>query len=127
MLKKAKKMSTLCYFPYYDSQTLIDLGAYTRLEKTWAEIPSQCQNCIVAILKKHVLKQAIEGGQGRSEILSILNKYKDTLEDLVNSLDIKRPAIPKQIDLLTDDISGSKNGPSDSKMDDNLSDRSQRQ
>ncbi len=41
MLKKAKKVSILCYFPYYDSQTLIDLKVYTWLRKTWAEIPPQ--------------------------------------------------------------------------------------
>ncbi len=61
MLKKARKVNTLCYFPYYGSQPLIDSGVYTRLEKTWAEIPSQRQDRIVAILKKYVLKQAIGG------------------------------------------------------------------
>ncbi len=54
MLIKAKKISILSYFLYYDDQTLIDLGAYTRFEKTWAKISSQCQDCIVAILKKRI-------------------------------------------------------------------------
>ncbi len=127
MLKKAKKVSTLCYFLYYGSQTLIHLGAYTRLRKTWAEIPSQHQDRIVTILKKRVLKQAIGGGQEKSEILSIPNKYKDTLEDLVDSSDVEHPAIPRQIDLPSDDIPGSKDDPSNLKMDDVLSDRSQGQ
>ena len=68
MLKKAKKVNTLCYFPYYDSQTLIDLGAYFQLEKTWAEISSQRQDCIVAILKKRILKQTI--GEGKRNLRS---------------------------------------------------------
>ncbi len=120
-------MSTLYYFLYYDSQTLIDLGAYTRLEKTWAEIPSQRQDRIMAMLKKRVLKQAIGGEQEKSEILSIPNKYKDILEDLVDSLDVEHPAIPRQIDLPSNNIPGSKNNPSNPKMDDDFSDRSQGQ
>ncbi len=127
ILKKAKKVSTLCYFLYYNSQTLIDLGAYARLEKTWAEISSQRQDRIVAILKKCVLKQVIEGGQKKSKILSIPNKYKDTLEDLVDSLDVEHPAILRQIDLPSDDIPGSKNDPSNPEIDDDLLDRSQGQ
>ncbi len=63
MLKKAKKMSTLYYFPYYGSQTLIDLGMYSQLGKTWAEIAFQRQDHIVAIFKKRVFKQAIGGGK----------------------------------------------------------------
>ena len=49
----------------------------------------------MAILKKNVLKQAIGGGQKKLEILSIPNKYKNKLEDLVDSLDIKHLAIPR--------------------------------
>ncbi len=78
----------------------------------------------MAILKKRVFKKAIGGGQEKSEILSIPNKYKDTLEDLVDSSDVEHPAIPRQIDLSSDDIPGSKNDPSNPKMDDILSDRS---
>ncbi len=62
MLKKVRKVSTLYYFPYYSSQTLIDLGAYAQHRKTWAEIPFQRQDCILTILKKRVFKQAIGGG-----------------------------------------------------------------
>ena len=39
MLKKAKKMSTLYYFFYYNSQILIDLEVYARFEKTYMKIP----------------------------------------------------------------------------------------
>lgn len=53
---KAKKVSALYYFPYYNSQILIDLGAYTWHRKTWAKIASQCQDWIMAIFKKYVLK-----------------------------------------------------------------------
>ena len=76
----------------------------------------------MAILKKRVLKQAIGAKQERSEILSSHNKYKDTLEDLVNSLDIERPTTQKPIDLLSNEISTS-----DPEVDDNPLDRSQGQ
>ncbi len=56
----------------------------------------------------------------------ILNKYKNRLEDLVNSLDIKHLAIPKQIDLPNNNIPNSKDNPNDLKIDNYLSDRSQR-
>ena len=56
-------MSTLYYFPYDGSQILIGLGAYTQLGKTWAEISSQYQDYIVAILKKRIFKQATERRQ----------------------------------------------------------------
>ncbi len=59
--------------------------------------------------------------------LSIPNKYKDILEDLVDSSDIEHPAIPRQIDLPSDDISDSKDNPSNLKIDDDLLDRSQGQ
>ncbi len=127
MLKKAKKVSTLCYFPYYGSQTLIDFGAYVGLEKTRAEISSQCIDRIVAILKKHILKQAIRGRQEKSKIMSIPNKYKDTLKDLVDSSDIKHPAIPRQMDLVSDIIPGSKENPSNPEMNNDFLDRLQEQ
>ena len=57
-------------------------------------------------------------------ILSIPNKYKDILENLVDSSDIEYPAISKQIDLLNDNISNSKNDLNDPKIDNNFLDRS---
>ncbi len=59
--------------------------------------------------------------------MSISNKYKDTLEDLVDSLDIEHPAIPKQIDLPSNDIPGFKNDPSNPKIDDDPLNRVQGQ
>ncbi len=79
----------------------------------------------MTILKKCVLKQVIGREQEKSKILSIHNKYKDTLEDFVDSSDIKHLAIPKQIYLPSDDIPGSKDDPSNLEMDDDLLDRSQ--
>ncbi len=127
MLKKVKKMSTLYYFSYYSSQTLIDLGAYAQLRKIWAEIPSQRQDHNMAILKKRVLKQAIKKGQERLKILLNSNKYKDTLEDLIDSSDVEHLAIPKQIDLLSNNISDSKDDPSNPKKDNDFLDRLERQ
>ncbi len=81
----------------------------------------------MAILKKRVFNQAIGGGQEKSEILSIPNKYKDTLKDLVNSSDVEHPAIPRQIILPSNNIPGSKDDPSNPEIDDDPSDRSQGQ
>lgn len=91
--QKNKNNEYFVLFFYYNYQTLIDLGAYARFRKTWTKISFQSQDCIV--VKKYILKQVIMGVQKRSKILLILNKYKDTLEDLVNSLDIEYWAIPK--------------------------------
>ena len=48
-----------------------------------------CQNRIVTIFRKRVVKQAIGGAKGNSEIVAIPNKYKDTLDDLIDSSDVK--------------------------------------
>lgn len=53
----------------------------------------------------------------------IFNKYKNILEDLIDSLDIKYSAIPKKIDLLNVNILGSKNNSSDLKIDNDLLDK----
>ncbi len=57
------------------------------------------------------------GEQEKSEILSIPNKYKDTLENLLESLDVEHPAIPMQIDLPSNDIPSSKDDPSNPELD----------
>ena len=62
--------------------------------------------------------------QEKSEILSFLNKYKHILEDLVNSLNVEHAAIPRQINLPSNDIPGSKDNSSDSEIDNNFLDRS---
>ena len=116
-------MSILYYFLYYGNQTLINLRVYTWVKKTWTEISSQCQDCIIAILKKRVLKQTIREGQEKSKILSIPNKYKNTLEDLVNSLDVEHLTILRQIDLPNNNIPTCKDNSSDSKIDNDFSDR----
>ncbi len=81
----------------------------------------------MAILKKHVLKQAIKTEQEKSEILLIPNMYKDTFKDLVDSSNVKHLAIPLQINLPSNDISDSKDDPSNPEMDNDLLDRSQGQ
>ncbi len=83
---------------------------------------SYCGNC-----QETYSQTSNWGGQERSEILSIPNKYKDTLENLGNSLDVEHPAIPRQIDLSSNDIPGFKNDSSDPEMNDDLLDKSQRQ
>ena len=35
------------------------MGAYAWLEKTWIKILLQCQDCIIVLLKKKVIKQAV--------------------------------------------------------------------
>lgn len=72
----------------------------------------------MVIVKKRVFKQAIRGEQERSKILSILNRYKNTTKNLVDSSDIEDLAIPKQIDLPSNDISTS-----DPEVDNNLLNR----
>lgn len=48
-----------------------------------------CQNKIVTILQKQVLKQAVRGTKGNSEIIVFSKKYKDTPNNLIDSLDTK--------------------------------------
>ncbi len=81
----------------------------------------------MVIFKKRVFKQTIRGKQERSEILSIPNKYKNILEDLVDSLDVEHPAISRQINLSSNDIPSSKDDPSDFQIDDDFLDRLQGQ
>lgn len=52
---------------------------------------------------------------------------KDTLEDFVDSSDIELPAMPEQIYVLSDNIPGSEDNPSGSKVDRDLLDKSQGQ
>ena len=67
------------------------IGAYARLGKTWIETPLQCQDRIIVLLRKKVIKQIVEGAEQKSEILAIPNRYKDTLDDLVDSSDLEHP------------------------------------
>lgn len=65
---------------------------------------SQYLDCIEIIVKKCILKLVIERGQEKSKILSIFKKYKDPLEDFLDNSDIKCLAIPRQINLLRNNI-----------------------
>lgn len=62
-----------------------------RLGKTWAIIPLKCQNQIVSIFQKWVLKQVIKMIERKSEIMTIPNKYRYTLNDHIDSLNIESP------------------------------------
>ena len=64
---------------------------YTCMGKTLAKSSFLCQNRILIILRKRVLKQVVGGAEGKFEIVAIPNKYKDTLDDLIYSSDIEFP------------------------------------
>lgn len=61
--------------------------------------------------------------QDRSKSLSIFTKYKNMLEDLIDSLVIKRLTILKQIYLLNNDIPSSQNNPNNLIIDNNFLNR----
>ncbi len=63
--------------------------AYIYLEKTWAKTPFLCQNQIVIIFWKQVLKQIVKGAEEKFEIIVISNKYKNSLDNLIDSSDIE--------------------------------------
>lgn len=63
--------------------------------------------------------------QKKLKILSILYKYKNTLRNLVNNLDIK--FVIKQINLPSKNILGFKDSPSCLKVENDFSDKSQGQ
>ena len=88
-----KMAGVLCY-KYQESFT----KAYAYLGKTCAKICFFRLNHIVTILKKQVVKQAIGTAEGKSEIVTIFNKYKDTLDNFINSLDLKSANRPYPID-----------------------------
>ena len=67
------------------------IGAYARLGKTWIKTPLQRRDCIIVLLRKKVIKQAVGGAKQKFEILAIPNQYKDTLDDLVDSSDLEHP------------------------------------
>ena len=67
------------------------IGAYARLGKTWIETPLQRRDRIIVLLRKKVIKQAVGEAKQKSEILAIPNRYKDTLDDFVDSSDLEHP------------------------------------
>ncbi len=70
------------------------IRAYASLGTTWAETPLLYQNRIVTILLKRVFKQAVGAVEGKSEIATIPNKYKVTLDEQIDNIDIKSPDWP---------------------------------
>ncbi len=84
---------------------------YARLGKTWAESPLLHQNRIVTILWKRVLKQVVGGAEEKSEIVAIPNKYKDTLNDLIDNSDTESPDRPDSPDRPGLIDKGSRNAP----------------
>lgn len=80
------------------------------------------------IFKKQVFNQAIRGVKEKTEILAISNRYKNILEDFVNSLDIKLSNMPKLINKEPYNIIlGFENSLTKLKLDKNFLDESQRQ
>lgn len=79
-------MASTIYFFYLSINNFI--GVYAWLGKSWAKTSLLCQDQIVAILRKRILKQAIERAEEKSEIAIIPNKYKDTFDNLIDSLNI---------------------------------------
>lgn len=67
------------------------VGAYARLGKTWIDTLPERRDHIIILLKKRVIKQAVGGAKQKSEILEISNRYKDTLNDLVDNSDLELP------------------------------------
>ena len=63
--------------------------AYACLGKTWAKTFLLRQNQIITTLWKQVPKQTVRGAEGKSEIMAIPNKSKNTLDNLIDSLDAK--------------------------------------
>lgn len=50
---------------------------------------------------EQVLKQAVGEAERKSQIIAILNKYKDTLDDIIDRLDTKFSDPPKSLVLPT--------------------------
>lgn len=60
---------------------------YARLGKTWAKNSLLHQNQIVTTLQKQVFKQEVGEAEGKSEITAISHKYKNTLNNFIDSSD----------------------------------------
>lgn len=71
------------------------IGAYTWLWKTWANTLLLYHHCILTILQKRVLKKAIGETKRKSQIVVILNKYKDILNNIIDSSNVESLKRPK--------------------------------
>lgn len=74
------------------------IKAYACFEKTQGKISLPRQNRIIIIFKKYVVKQALRGAEKNFEIVAILNRYKDTFGDFINSSDVEFLNKPEPID-----------------------------
>ncbi len=81
------------YFFYLFANNFI--RAYAWLRKTWSKTHLLHQDQIVAIVRKRVLKQVVGGAERMSKIAAIANKYKDTLDDLMDSSDVESLEVPR--------------------------------
>ena len=64
---------------------------YACLGKTRAKTHPSCQYRIISILQKQVVKQVVREKVENSEIVAICNRYKNTLDDLIDSSDPESP------------------------------------
>lgn len=79
----------------------------------------------MAIFRKQVFKQAIERAEGKTEIIAILNKYKDTLKNFIDSSDIELLNMPRPVDKkLSNVMPGFENLSTEPKLDKNILDKS---
>lgn len=82
----------------------------------------------MAIFRKQVLIQEIKMIEGKTEIIETFNRYKDTFEDFIDSLDIELLNIPKLVDKgLYNIMLNSKHLPTKLKLDKNILDGSKQQ
>ncbi len=86
-------MAGTIYFFYLSANNFIEV--YPRLGKTWAKTYFPRQDRIVAILRRRFFKQVVGDIEEKSEIAVIPNKYKDTLDDLMDSSDAESLESPR--------------------------------
>lgn len=66
--------------------------------KIQVKIQLPYQNQIVTIFQELIIKRTIEGVRKKSEIVAILDKYKNTLNNFINNLNTKSTNCLKLID-----------------------------
>lgn len=62
---------------------------FTYFRKNFAKTPLLCQNQIIIILWKQIGKHIVKKKKKNYEILTIFNRYKETLDGFINILDVK--------------------------------------
>lgn len=93
-IKIGKQTAGVLYYKYQEFL----IRAYTCFEKILAKTSFSYQNRIITIFKKWVVKQAIGRAKEKSEIVAIFNRYKNTLDDFIDSLNSESPDWQKLID-----------------------------